>query len=108
MADLFSIIEERSTWILELRVPQEMDALLTDSIIDSVTTHVQASNGGAWVVDLSLVKYLNSAGLGLLVNVRHKIRQSRGRLALCGLSPTLIELFRSCCLEQLFTIVRTR
>jgi anti-sigma B factor antagonist len=106
--DLFSIIEERSISVLELRLPQEMDALLMDSVIETVTSRIQLRGGGAWVLDLTQVKYLNSAGLGLLVNIRHKIRQSRGRLAVCGLSPAMSELFRSCCLEQLFQIVRTR
>jgi hypothetical protein len=27
---------------------------------------------------------------------------------LCGLSPRLMELFKSCCLERLFVIVKTR
>ncbi|HUB24058.1 MAG TPA: STAS domain-containing protein [Tepidisphaeraceae bacterium] len=104
--DLFRIFEEKAVSVLELRIGPEIDALLMDTILEAVT--VMLRDGSAWVLDLAQVNYLNSAGLGLLVNIRFRIRKSRGRLALCGLSPALLQLFRSCCLEQLFTIVRSR
>jgi anti-anti-sigma factor len=106
--ELFRIFDEQSASVLELRLAPEMDALLMDSIVESVAAHLQRRGGGPWVLDLTAVNYLNSAGLGLLVNIRHKIRAAKGRLAICGLSPAMLELFRSCCLEQLFTIVKTR
>jgi anti-sigma B factor antagonist len=107
MADeLFRIFDEKAVSVLELRIGPEIDALVMDTILEAVTAALR--DGSAWVLDLAQVAYLNSAGLGLLVNIRFKIRKSRGRLALCGLSPALVALFRSCCLEQLFTIVRSR
>ena len=33
---------------------------------------------------------------------------SHGRLVLCGMSPRLTEIFRSCCMDRLFTIARSR
>jgi anti-anti-sigma factor len=106
--DLFIILEEKSVRILEFRLRPEMDAMLFDSLMAAVAMALDQRAGGAWVVDLSKVDYLSSAGLGLLVNIRQKIRQGKGKLALCGLSPRLIELFRSCCLERLFLILKTR
>lgn len=107
---LYRILQEQSVYVLELLIEPEIDALLMDNILDAVTAAMQ--NGGAsgifWVLDLTQVRYLNSAGLGLLVNIRHRVRQAKGKLALCGLSPTMVQLFRSCFLEQLFTITRTR
>jgi anti-sigma B factor antagonist len=109
MADeLFRIFEQQSVRVIELRISPEIDALVMDTILDAVSVALQGNDGGAWVLDLAQVAYLNSAGLGLLVNIRFKVRKSRGRLALCGLSAGLVQLFRSCCLEQLFTIVKSR
>jgi anti-anti-sigma factor len=106
--DYYRILDERSVGVVELRLHQDMDAMLFDGLLDSLGGEVDRRAGGAWVLDLSEVGYLSSAGLGLLVNIRQKVRQSRGKLALCGLSPKLVELFRSCCLERLFVIVKTR
>jgi anti-anti-sigma regulatory factor len=44
----------------------------------------------------------------LLVNLRQRIKAGGGQLELSSLSPQLVEVFRTCCLERLFTIRRTR
>jgi anti-anti-sigma factor len=106
--ELYRILQERSIWVLEFRFRPEMDALIFDTLMEEITAELDRAASGSWVLDLSSVNYLSSAGLGLLVNIRQKLRQSRGKLALCGLSPRLVELFRSCCLERLFLIVPTR
>jgi anti-anti-sigma regulatory factor len=43
-----------------------------------------------------------------MVNIRQRIKDSRGQLVLCAMTPRLIEIFRTCSLERLFTIVKTR
>jgi anti-anti-sigma factor len=60
------------------------------------------------VLDVSRVDYMGSSALGLMVNVRQRVAKSGGRLALCGLSPQLLRIFRTCCLERLFHISKTR
>jgi len=106
--ELFIVLQERTATVFELLIHPDMDVLLFDALIDSISTHLDARTGWAWVLDLSKINYLSSAGLGLLVNIRQKVRKGNGKLALCGLSPKLMELFRSCCLERLFLIEATR
>jgi anti-sigma B factor antagonist len=109
MADeLFTIQQEKSARVLELRFRPEMDVLLMDTLLEAVVAELDRAGGGGWVLDLSNITYLNSAGLGLLVNIRQKVKQGRGKLAICGLSPRMMDLFKSCCLERLFLIVKTR
>jgi len=60
------------------------------------------------VLDLSNTDYMGSSMLGLMVNVRQVIKQAGGTLVLCGMSPRLMHVFRTCSLHQLFTIVGTR
>jgi anti-anti-sigma regulatory factor len=43
-----------------------------------------------------------------MVNFRQNVRAAGGRLALCGVSPRLMQILRTCSLERLFTIHRTR
>ena len=51
---------------------------------------------------------MGSSLLGLMINIRVRILQGGGRLVLCGLSPALMQIFRTCCLERLFSIAQTR
>jgi anti-sigma B factor antagonist len=109
MADsLFTIHQDKSARILEFHFRPEVDVLFMDTVMDAVAAELDRAAGSSWVLDLSNINYLNSAGLGLLVNIRQKVKQSRGKLAICGLSPRMLDLFKSCCLERLFTIVKTR
>jgi len=102
------IVQESSVNVVELSIPLEVDSMAIDRLIGALIDALQNTPAHGWVVDLSKAAYLNSAGLGLLVNVREKVRQSRGKLVLCGLSAQLLALFRSCCLERLFTVTHTR
>jgi anti-sigma B factor antagonist len=104
----FHISTDRGVSILSLTVPVEVDPMLIDRLIEQVIATIDQSEGGRWLLDLSAVSYLNSAGLGLLVNVREKVRQKKGKLVLSGLSPMLMGIFKSCCLEKLFTITKTK
>ena len=94
--------------MMALSVPTEMDPLAIDEMMESVVAAVEGKAGTPWVVDLSKVDYMNSSGLGMLCNIRNKVHKSKGKLILCGLSPQMHELFRSCCLEKLFAIAKTR
>ena len=106
--EIFKIIQEESVGVLEFRRRPDGDALALDGLMEAIVAEVDRRGTAAWVLDLAQVDYLNSAGLGMLCNIRFKVRQNQGKLALCGLSPKLMELFKSCCLERLFLIVRTR
>jgi anti-anti-sigma factor len=106
---LFRILQEQSVSVVEFQLRPEVDVLLLDRVLEALAAELSAhSGGGAWVLDLAQVSYLNSAGLGMLVNIRFKVHQAGGKLALCGLSVKLLELFHSCCLERLFVIAKSR
>jgi len=94
--------------VLELMLPDNLDSLAIDELIKQILAGVSQPGGGRWIIDLTKVIYMGSAMLGLLVNIRQHIRRAGGKLALCGLSPQLLGIFQSCCLERLFTIVKTR
>ena len=64
--------------------------------------------GQPWVLDLTEVRYAGSSLLGLLLNARHQVHASGGRLVVCGLSAKLRSIFQTCSLESLFELRRTR
>jgi anti-sigma B factor antagonist len=47
------------------------------------------------VVDLSKLAYLSSVGYGPLITLRSRVRESGGRLVLCGLSGVVKEMFEA-------------
>ena len=107
-ADLFHLVRAESANVIELMLPDALDTVEFDRLNDSVLHEVDGKTGERWILDLSAVTYAGSAVLGLMVNVRQRVKQGGGRLVLCGLSPRLVEIFKACCMERLFTISRTR
>jgi anti-sigma B factor antagonist len=93
--------------IIALDLPQVMDTTHFDRINTDLESAVRARPGAGWVLDLEKVQYTGSAMLGVIVNFRQVVKQSSGRLALCGMSPRLMEVFRTCSLDRLFKTVAT-
>lgn len=106
--ELFHVMQENSVNVIGFTVPEGLDSMEIDKLIENVLASVTPNAKGKWVADLSGVTYLGSSLLGLMVNLRERIRQSGGTLILCGVSPMLAKIFKNCCLERLFIFARTR
>src|SRR5215211_8833336 len=59
------------------------------------------------LVDFSQTGYIDSSGLGALVSISKRIRESGGELRLAGLNEDLRSLFELTKLDTLFTIANT-
>jgi len=94
--------------VVDLTLPHTLDIEEFDRLNESILELIRGEPDGQWVIDLSQLSYMGSAALGLLVNLRQQIKQSGGRLVLCGLTPQLMHIFKTCCMEKLFRIVKTR
>src|SRR4051794_39045468 len=108
MSDLIRVTSvEPGVRLIRLSLPETMDSGEFDRLNESMLSAVAEAAAGGWVLDLSNLAYAGSSVLGLLVNLRQRIKQAGGRLVLCGLSETLLQTFRTCSLERLFVIRRT-
>jgi anti-anti-sigma factor len=105
---LFQVSADQSVQLMHFRLPAIMDTMEIDSLIEDVLKAVDVEADGRWVLDMTEVAYMGSSVLGLMVNLRERIRRGGGRLVLCGLSPTLMKIFQTCCLERLFSIHKTQ
>ena len=94
--------------VVEMRLPQMLDSSEFDELNEAMLALVQGRPSAGWVMDLTHVSYMGSAMLGLMVNLRQRIRGAGGRLVLCNMPPSLMQIFRTCCMERLFTIAKTR
>lgn len=94
--------------VISLRLPIALDSDDFDRLNEQILSAFDDHANVRWVLDLSGVAYMGSSVLGLLVNVRQRAIRSGGQLVLCGLSPGLLRIFRTCCMERLFAIYRTK
>jgi anti-anti-sigma factor len=107
MAELFHVSSVDAVQVIRLELPQTLDSGEFDRINDALLTVIAQRPTAGWVLDLSPLEYAGSSVLGLLVNLRQRVKQAGGRLVLCGLSDLLLQIFRTCSLERLFVIRRS-
>lgn len=102
------ITSQDSVNVIELSVPQFIDMSEFDAISEAMLGALEGKADERWVIDLTEAAYMGSAMLGLMVNVRQRIKQQQGNLIVCGMNERLHDIFRACSLERLFKIVRDR
>src|SRR5689334_12161380 len=106
--NFFQVLEEQAVSIVELALPEQLDSGEFDRLNEALLEVFARRPDGQWVLDLSNLSYMGSSALGLMVNLRQRIKEGGGKLALCGMSPRLLRIFQTCCLERLFIIKSAR
>lgn len=81
---------------LDLHLLPEITASL-DAIIDKRPRR--------FVVDLSDVSYIDSAGLAALITAMQRVQAYGGQFSLAGLKPTLLSIFKMSRLDEVFQIL---
>jgi anti-anti-sigma factor len=104
MTELFRVKAVGPVQVIRLALPESLDSDEFDRLNESLLTILAERPGGGWVLDLSELHYAGSSLLGLMVNLRQRVKQAGGRLVLFGLSDRLMTIFRTCSLERLFVI----
>jgi anti-anti-sigma factor len=105
--DRLQFAQENAVRVMRFRLPFNMDTMEIDELMGAVMAGLEQASQEKWMVDLSGVDYMGSSMLGLMVNIRQRIRQGGGKLVLFGLTPQLLHTFKSCSLERLFSFAKT-
>jgi anti-sigma B factor antagonist len=58
------------------------------------------------LLNFSNVEYLSSAALGKLITMNKKLKEAKGKLILCNISPVIMEVFEITKLDKFFKIVK--
>jgi len=87
--------------ILERRL---VDGAPLDDLREEIGQVVGAPRGIHLLLDLSNVEFLASAMLDTLCQLYRRIHAAGGQLRLCGMRPSIAEVFRTTNLERLFPI----
>jgi anti-anti-sigma factor len=65
---------------------------------------IEENSSKAAVLDMSGIGYMNSAGIGMIVECFKKFRDNGGRLVLCSLVPDITKLFEVTRLDRFIEI----
>lgn len=69
---------------------------------------VEAESAPRLVLDFSVVEFFSSAALGKLISLLSRVRTRQGTLILCGIRPSLLDVFHTCHLDRIFQIRKNR
>ena len=102
---MFSITEMNGVTIVE--VGGELIVGNRQELKDTVLGRLETGDR-QFLIDFTSSSYIDSSGLGVLVSLSKKIRESGGVLRLAGLNEDLRTLFELTKLDTLFQIADTR
>lgn len=100
------IRESKEAEVLVLALVGRLDTKTAGALEKSVATHLAAGQR-RFVLDLSGMEYVSSAGLRIFLMLAKKVSGGTGGLALCGLSPQVKEVFDIAGFTRLFTLAAT-
>lgn len=85
-----------------------LDSLLVQEIQDELLRLIDELGRNRLILDFSDVRMLSSSMLGVLIRVHHRIVAARGKLVLCRIADSILEVFRITNLDKVFEIVSNR
>ena len=82
-----------------------VDEAVIQTIGDDLLMLVDELGRRKLLLDFSTVEFLSTAALGKLSSLHKRLDDEDGKLVLCGISKTIMEIFRILRLDKLLTIV---
>lgn len=97
------VTEQNQGSVLVVGLKGRLDAASAGTVQDRI---VAVIDGGArqLVLDLSALDYVSSAGLRVLLVAAKKMKPVGGKLCLCGLQPSIKEIFDIAGFTGMFTL----
>jgi len=87
--------EQSGVLVLSVNIERLSSYELAEAMGRELLEAVSGKSAPKVVVDLSKLGYLSSVGYGPLITLRSRVRESGGRLILCGLSGVVKEMFEA-------------
>jgi anti-sigma B factor antagonist len=101
------IHQMRDVTVVNLNDSSILDALQVEQIGDELFELVEARACRKIVLDFSKVKFLSSSALGVLIRLRKKALDIKGKVVFCGLRQDLRQIFKITNLDKLFEFHQT-
>ncbi len=80
--------------LMRVAASGEVDAYTGPELLEALTDSLEQSEGPTWLlVDLTAVQYLDSIGLGILVQAAKQAAQGGGAMAVACRTPVVLKVF---------------
>jgi anti-sigma B factor antagonist len=90
--------------VVRLAGPRITDQVYINELGDELVELLEQAQPPDLLIDLNAVEFLSSSMLGKLIRLLKRTRQSNGRLRLCSIRPSIMEVFEITQLHQVFEI----
>lgn len=107
MAHAFSITRSTEGEIILLALEGFLDAHTAPDFEAAVQQEIDAGHAHL-IVDAQQLTYISSAGLGVFMGFIEEVREQGGDLKICGLQPSVREVFELLGFDTLFDIEADR
>ena len=74
------------------------------SLEESIMPVIEGEGAVKVVIDFTIVQFLSSSVLGLLIRISKKIYEQNGQLRLCNINPKIFSIFEITRLDEVFDI----
>ncbi|HOT29746.1 MAG TPA: STAS domain-containing protein [Candidatus Ozemobacteraceae bacterium] len=101
------ITAEKISGVVVINVEGEMDVYTIGKLKEAISMVTQ-SGAVSLAVNLGLVTYMDSSGLGLLLGLHKQLAKSHGTLVVAGPSGAVREVLRATNADRLLKIVNTK
>ena len=94
--------------VVSIRLAVRFDATNAPEVESRLKTIIADKTPKVLIFDFSQTVYIASAGLRVLLVISRMILKSGGKVALCSLSPKVMEVFTVAGFTKIFTIYPTK
>lgn len=94
-------IEQLTDIIIIHFIGSMLDKSEADDLLTSIDESLEKGNN-KFIVNLSKIDYMNSSGLGILINILTKSRNKYGELVVCEIPEKVIKLLVTSKLQNIF------
>lgn len=99
----FSVREEPEALVISIDEPGALNDFRSNAFRDSLYETVVANPIPRVALDVSLVDFLSSSGVAILVGLKRRVDGQKGKLVIFGVQPVVQDLLRITRLTQYFT-----
>jgi len=103
---LYDSREVDGVTVVTFRQSQILDAMTIERMSTSLKELVASQEGGQFIFDFSIVTYMSSSALGMLIGIQRRISQKGARLKLTGIQDEIMEVFHITQLDTVFDIYK--
>jgi len=97
------ITTEEKGNVLVVRPQGELDFFSADELRQILRQECDAGRR-ALLLDPGEIRYIDSSGLGLLIEIQHTFNTAGGRMALASIVPDVVNIFRNTSLIRFFDV----